>query len=88
MLGSTNLKSIWLLGTFAICVLSLFHHDHKVAAEDCEVDMRGLEIECMYYMNNGEPSTMLNPNDRCCKVLTGLNLPCVCGNLHRKICMC
>lgn len=84
-LGS-NLKSIWLLVTIAmISVLCLCHHK-VVAAEDCQVDMRGIQIECMYYMNKGDPS-LKDPNDRCCNVIGGLNLPCICRNLYQKLCM-
>ncbi|MED6219907.1 hypothetical protein PIB30_040187 [Stylosanthes scabra] len=48
------------------------------ASEDCETDLRGLEIECMYYMHKGEPPTLMNPNQRCCDVIQHANLPCCC----------
>ncbi|XP_027339565.1 uncharacterized protein LOC113853245 [Abrus precatorius] len=82
-----DIKTIGLL-FLSICLLSLCH-DQKllptVAGEDCDVDLRGFEIECMYYMNKGEPSTLINPNDRCCKVIKNANIPCCCRNLGRKL---
>ncbi|KAL5150225.1 hypothetical protein HKD37_13G036900 [Glycine soja] len=81
-----NVKSIWWLPILAICVLSLCHDHKMVVAEDCEEELRGLNIECMYYMNKDDPS-LLNPNGRCCKAITDAypKLGCVCKNLSRKV---
>ncbi|RDX79414.1 hypothetical protein CR513_40170, partial [Mucuna pruriens] len=84
---NSDVKSLWLLAVLGMSVLSLSHDPKMVAAEDCDVHLRGLEIECMYYMNKGNPSTLLNPNDRCCKVIKRANVPCVCRNLSRKLSM-
>ncbi|KAK7323445.1 hypothetical protein VNO77_26918 [Canavalia gladiata] len=85
---SSVVKSFWVLAFLAMCVLSLCHDQNpvpKMAAEDCEVDLRGFEIECMYYMHKGMPYMLLNPNDRCCKVIKEANIPCCCNNLSRKL---
>ncbi|KAK7323410.1 hypothetical protein VNO77_26882 [Canavalia gladiata] len=87
MVGS-DVKTYWLLAILGICVLSLCH-DQKlapmVAAENCDTDMRGLEIECMAFMNKGIPNKPEDPNDRCCKIIKQVNVPCCCNNLNRKI---
>ena len=51
---------------------------------DCEQDLRGLEIECLYYMHKGVPP-MQNPNDRCCNLIKVADVPCVCSKLSRHI---
>ncbi|CAL5201536.1 unnamed protein product [Lathyrus oleraceus] len=82
MLGS-NMKSIWLL---VILVITSLCHYKNVKGEDCERDILGMNIECMYYMNIGLPEEPIPPNDRCCNVLKTANVPCVCKNgLSRKL---
>lgn len=53
--------------------------------EDCQSDLLGLEIECLYYMHKGVPSIMQNPNHRCCRAIKKSNIPCVCTKLTHKI---
>ncbi|XP_020990980.1 uncharacterized protein LOC107473192 isoform X2 [Arachis duranensis] len=84
MVGSDESKSkysivCWLM-LMGMVIATTF-----TAAEDCETDLRGLEIECLYYMHKGEPSTLMNPNKRCCDVIQQANLPCCCANLNRKL---
>jgi len=84
---NSDTKSFWLLVVLVMNVVSVFQHGHKmVAAEDCEEELRGFDIECMYYMNKGDPR-ILNPNHRCCKVITHAfpKLSCCCNNLSRKV---
>jgi len=84
---NSDMKSFSLLVVLVINVLSVFQHGQKmVVAEECEVEIRGFQIECMYYMNKGDPR-ILNPNDRCCKVITDAypKLSCWCNSLSRKV---
>ncbi|KAL5137204.1 hypothetical protein HKD37_10G027606 [Glycine soja] len=86
-MANFDVKSIWLLSVFAICVLSLcLYHKMVAAEEDCEEEFRGLNIECYYYMHSGDP-TLIFPNDRCCKAITHAypKLQCVCNILYRKV---
>ncbi|RDX79409.1 hypothetical protein CR513_40165, partial [Mucuna pruriens] len=79
---NSNVKSFWFL---AMCVLSLCHDLKMVAAENCDEDMRGLEIECLFYMNNSDPK-LVDPNQRCCNIIKGVNVPCCCSSiLQRKL---
>lgn len=70
-------KSMWFLASLAMFVL--------VAAEECEVDFRGLEVECMIFMHSGNPSAIIDPNNRCCNVIKNADLQCCCRNLDRKL---
>lgn len=86
-MANFDVKSIWLLSVFAICVLSLcLYHKMVAAEEDCEEEFRGLNIECYYYMHSGDP-TLIFPNDRCCKAITHAypKLQRVCNILYRKV---
>ncbi|RYR79675.1 hypothetical protein Ahy_A01g004493 [Arachis hypogaea] len=84
MVGSDESKSKYSIVCWLI-LMGMVIATTFTAAEDCETDLRGLEIECLYYMHKGEPSTLMNPNKRCCDVIQQANLPCCCANLNRKL---
>ncbi|KAL1370038.1 hypothetical protein AAHE18_01G030800 [Arachis hypogaea] len=84
MVGSDESKSKYSIVCWLI-LMGMVIATTFTAAEDCEIDLRGLQIECLIYMHIGEPSTIINPNKRCCDVIQQANLPCCCANLNRKI---
>jgi len=83
---NSDMKSLWLLVVLVMSVLVLEHGHKMVGAEDCEEEIRGFTIECMYYMSNDSQS-LVNPNARCCKVITDAypTLSCWCNSLSRKV---
>ncbi|XP_028789888.1 uncharacterized protein LOC114753231 [Neltuma alba] len=52
--------------------------------EDCERDLRGLQIECLVFMHKGN-APIQDPNDRCCNEIKLANVPCVCSKLSRHL---
>ncbi|KAI4333041.1 hypothetical protein L6164_017896 [Bauhinia variegata] len=76
----------WFLGILAISgIMQLWHDEQKlvVVAENCQEDIWGFNIECMYYFAKSEP--LRDPNDRCCKVIQSANIPCCCRHLSDKL---
>jgi len=80
------MKSLWLLVILVINVLSVLNEKKLVSAEECEVEIRGMTIECTYYMNKTN-QRLVNPNDRCIKAINDVypKLSCWCNSLSRKV---
>ncbi|XP_028789889.1 uncharacterized protein LOC114745883 [Neltuma alba] len=70
---------LWVLGIMIITGTAEFSE-----GEECQSDLIGLEIECLYYMHKGVPA-MQNPNGRCCRAIHEANILCVCSKLTQKI---
>lgn len=75
-----NSEMKWLCVLFVMVVISV------VSAEECEVEIRGMTIECTYYMNKSD-QRLLTPNDRCKKAIRDVfpKLQCWCNSLSRKV---
>ncbi|XP_017424759.1 uncharacterized protein LOC108333813 [Vigna angularis] len=80
-----NSEMKWLC-LLVILVISVLDEKKLVLAEECEVEIRGMTIECLYYMNKGD-QRLLAPNDRCKKAITDAfpKLQCWCNSLSRKV---
>ncbi|KAI9115211.1 hypothetical protein K1719_013530 [Acacia pycnantha] len=77
-MDGSNVKFVLsVVGAMAIIIAG-----YVAEGEDCERDLLGLQIECLYYMHKGEPP-MQDPNDRCCNEIKKANVPCVCTKLSR-----